>query len=117
MGQVKQLISPFAAEKSPEDRDYANKIINKLLYEDGCVESDIRALIRKAALIRKQGAVHHSLMKDRREYKEKMKLILTELDSLNNFMQFVLEQMPDRVHEISESIRENKMYLKNHSFH
>ncbi len=117
MGQVKQLIPPFVAEKNPEDSNYANKIIHKLLYEDGCVESDIRALVRKSALIRKQGAVHHSLIKDRREYKEKMKVILIELGSLNNFMEFVLEQMPDRVYEINESIRENNMYLKNHSSH
>ncbi|GMT49966.1 MAG: hypothetical protein IEMM0008_1505 [bacterium] len=117
MGQVKQLIPPFVTEKGPEDSNYANKIINKLLYEDGCVESDIRALIRKSALIRKQGAVHHSLIKNRREYKEKMKPLLTELHSLNTFMEFVVKKMPDRLNEIAESISGNSMYLKNHSSH
>ena len=117
MGQVQQLIKPFKEGDGSGLKSFVDGVLTRILYEDGSVESDIRALMRKSALLRKQGAVNHSLVKNKAEYKKKMDGILSELKGLNSFMEFVSLKLPDRKKELDESTRSNQSYIALHSSH
>lgn len=114
MGKVKQLIYSFKQSKGSDIIPFVDEVIDKILYDNGNIESDLTALIIKAADLRKQGATYHSLVKDKREYSQKMSLLISELSVLNSFLEFVAEKIPGRLNEIKDSIRNNGSYIHLH---
>ncbi|MDH5682525.1 MAG: hypothetical protein OEZ36_13120 [Spirochaetota bacterium] len=117
MGQVWQLIKPYREGEGAGKDAFVDGVLSRMLYEDGSVESDLRALMRKSALLRKEGAVSHSLVKDKAQYKKKMDEVIGELADLNSFMEYVTAKIPDRQKELAVSIKDNKSYIATHLAH
>ena len=114
MGQVKGLLSAYKNEKGDAENRFADNVISNLLYENGSMESDLRALSKKSADLKKRGAELHNLVKNKKEYQMKMSEVLSQLTCLNSFLEFVLNKMPDRANEYNIVIDENNSYLNLH---
>ncbi|MDH4127783.1 MAG: hypothetical protein OEV44_03445 [Spirochaetota bacterium] len=117
MGEIKKLIPSFKQEMGSSVNQFADNILEKILYDDGWIESDLRALIKRSADLRRQGASCHSLIKSKSEYNRKMQDIISQLSDLNKFLEFITKKLPDRKSEIIITINENSSYLKVHLVH
>lgn len=110
MGKVHSFIEPFKIDKEKTKSD----LLEKLLYENGSIESDLRALIHKSALLRTEGARYRSLVRDPKEYQGKMIHILKDLAFLHEFLEYIAEKMPSRKKEIEDCLSQNRRYLSQH---
>ena len=113
MGKVKKLVGHFSQE-NPDCQGCVERIMDKILYEDGSVESDLTALMRKMALLKRQGAVYKTEVKDRALYEKKMKDLLDDLECMNRFLKYLSKEMPDRARVIQDCEDEMRMYILRH---
>ncbi len=117
MGKVKQLLDSYKQSSDPNTKSFVDNVLQKLLYDNGSIESDLRALIRKSALLQTEGAKSHSLTKNPREYKSKMREIIDQLSQLNLFIEYIVKNMPESLQIINQTIIKNKIYIGMHLNH